>query len=559
MKYFITTPIYYVNDTPHIGHAYTTIAADVHARAMRLRGFEVRFSVGVDENSQKNVEAMVKAGETDLAIYLDRMAGAWQKTWDDLGITYTRFIRTTSPEHRVAVEKFWAAATAAGDIYEGTYKGLYCVGCEAFKTETELENGLCPLHPNKDLQRIEEKNYFFRASAYREALLNHIREYPEFIRPEPRRNEIINYIRDHFDDVSVSREAKYVNVGIPVPGDDSQRIYVWFDALVNYLTVCGYGADDNAFHKWWPADVHLVGKDIIKFHCALWPAMLLSAATQDPRVTLPKHVFAHGFFTIDGQKISKSLGNAVDPRDAVATFGNDTLRYFLLREIAFGEDGDYSQTRLCERYEHDLMHTLGNLVQRVVSMSRKYFDGCVPNAISHDKKYTFADQYGLDRLRKEVDAQLESFRFDRALAAIWGGVDGKFGLAQANRFIEETEPFKLIKSDPDAVGVILYSLLEYLRGVAWLLYPFMPDSANAILKNLGHASRIPATGYQRLNHEFTWGGLVPGTELPESEILFPAILSTCSPTSSSSSSSSALSPAVGKTDSSPRSAVSSER
>ncbi|MCR4278407.1 MAG: methionine--tRNA ligase [bacterium] len=520
---YITTPIYYVNDKPHIGHAYTTISADVLARVYRLRGFDVLFSVGVDENSQKNVEAMEKMGETDLQIYLDRMSGTWKQTWDDLGITYNTFIRTTSAEHRVAVDTFWNLAKQSGDIYEGTYKGLYCVGCEAFKTETEVENDRCPLHPNKDLQSVEEKNYFFRASAYREALLNHIQENPEFVQPESRRNEILNYVKDHFEDFSISREAKYLNVGIPVPGDDSQRIYVWFDALINYLTVAGFGTDNEKFKKWWPANLHLVGKDIIKFHCALWPAMLLCAKKQNPDLSLPLRVFAHGFFTTNGQKISKSLGNAIDPHNIVATYGNDTLRYFLLREISFGEDGDFSVRRLKERYAHDLMNTLGNLVHRVISMSRKYFDGKIPSSLSHEKKYTFADQFGIDTLRKEVENHFDTLRFDRALSTIWGGVDEKFGLFQANQFIDETAPFKLIKEDPEAVGVILYSLLEYIRCVSWLLMPIMPNTAKKILHSLNEQEQSAKIGTDLFAMQLEWGGLIPGSDLSEPEILFPRL------------------------------------
>ena len=339
-KYYVTTPIYYVNDKPHIGHTYTTVVADAVARFQRLHGKDVLFSVGVDENSQKNVQAMEKAGEADLTAYLDRMAGTWKQTWDDLGIRYDAFIRTTDLAHAKAVERFWNAVVKSGDIYEGEYEGLYCVGCEAFKTESEIVNDRCTLHPNKDLEKIKEKNYYFKASAYRDELLKLIDSQEDFVQPESRRNEIRNYIKDHFTDFSVSREAKNLQVGIPVPGDDSQKIYVWFDALINYMTVAGYGSDDAKFSGWWPADLHLVGKDIIKFHCALWPAMIMSAAKNDPSLRdeqgsakLPKHVFAHGFFTMDGQKISKSLGNAVDPRDLVPTYGFDAIRYFLLRDI----------------------------------------------------------------------------------------------------------------------------------------------------------------------------------------------------------------------------------
>lgn len=524
-NYYVTTPIYYVNDVPHIGHAYTTIVADALARYHSLRNEDVFFSVGVDENSQKNVQAMTKVGETDLGAYLDRMSKVWKKTWDDLSITYDRFIRTTSPEHHVAVERFWNAVKKSGDIYEGTYEGLYCVGCESFKTESEIVDGKCTLHPNADLQEIKEKNYFFRASAYRDELLKLIDEQPNFVQPESRRNEVRNYIKDHFEDFSISREAKNLEAGIPVPGDPEQRIYVWFDALINYLTVVGYGTDDEEFTKRWPADIHIVGKDIIKFHCALWPAMLMSAAKNDEllqnekgEALLPKSIFAHGFFTIEGQKISKSLGNAIDPTILTPKYGLDALRYFLLREIAFGEDGDFSIERLEERYKHDLANTLGNLLNRAIAMSRKYFNGKVPPSISHEAKYTFSDEKGLETLRKAVEQHVAENRFDLALDTLWNGVDKQFGLIQANKFIEDTQPFRLIKEDPDATGVILYSLLEYCRVFAWLLHPVMPNITLRIVGQLGQdPDTEEAKGVEDL---LTWGSLKPGTELPEPEILF---------------------------------------
>ncbi|MEO5927397.1 MAG: methionine--tRNA ligase [Patescibacteria group bacterium] len=525
-KFYVTTPIYYVNDKPHIGHTYTTVVADAVARFHRLHGDEVLFSVGVDENSQKNVQAMEKAGESDLNGYLDRMAGTWKQTWDDLGITYDTFIRTTDVGHTKAVERFWDAVKQSGDIYAGTYEGLYCVGCEAFKTESEIVNERCVLHPNKDLEKIKEKNYYFKAGAYRDALLKRIDEQADFVQPESRRNEIRNYIKDHFADFSISREAKNLQVGIPVPGDDSQKIYVWFDALINYITVAGYGSDDAKFADWWPADLHLVGKDIIKFHCALWPAMLMSAAKNDLSLRdeqggpkLPKHVFAHGFFTIDGQKISKSLGNAVDPRELVPTYGFDAIRYFLLRDIPFGEDGDFSRERITERYVHDLSNTLGNLVNRAVAMSRKYSNNCIPTKDGNGPQFVGADKFKL--LKEMVITQMQHVRFDEALATLWHGVDGNEGLLQANKFIEDTQPFKLVKTDPEAVQVILYSLLEYCRIVAWLIEPVMPDVARRMIEQLGQDP--DAERQKGIEVLLTWGGLQSGSALPEPKILFPQL------------------------------------
>ncbi|MBU1348954.1 methionine--tRNA ligase, partial [Patescibacteria group bacterium] len=311
--------------------------------------------------------------------------------------------------------------------------------------------------------------------------------------------------------------------------------YVWFDALINYVTVAGYGTDDAAFADIWPADLHLVGKDIIKFHCALWPAMLMSAAKHDAALRdvdgnakLPRRVFAHGFFTIDGQKISKSLGNAIDPVELAKGYGDvgiDVLRYFLLRDIPFGEDGDFSRERLKERYVHDLANTFGNLLNRSVAMSRKYFDGKVPHAISHEPAYTFADERGVEALRKAFDAHADALRFDLALETLWNGIgtgdERRFGLLQANKFIEDTKPFQLAKTDMDATGVILYSLLEYCRNVAWLIEPVMPTVTRRIVEQLGQSFDEERT--KDIDALVSWGGLRPGSALPEPSILFPPL------------------------------------
>lgn len=535
-KYYLTTPIYYVNDKPHIGHTYTTVAADVLARFHRLLGDDVRLVTGTDENSQKNVQAMEKAGETDIQSYLDRMSGEWKNTWNDLGITVDDFIRTTDARHLAGVERFWRAVEQSGDLEKRTYQGLYCVGCEAFKTESEILNDRCILHPNKDLETLSEENWFFKLSRYREALLAHLDAHPDFVQPESRRNEIRSYIDKFMTDVSVSREVKKVSIGIPVPGDDTQRIYVWFDALLNYLTAVGYGTDDAMFDRYWPADVQLVGKDIIKFHCALWPAMIMSAAQHDPllqhadgSIKLPRHVFAHGFFTIDGQKISKSLGNAVDPRALVPTYGFDAIRYYLLREISFGEDGDFSYERLRIRYASDLGNAFGNLVNRVVAMSKKYFDGGVPKteiaraALPANMGSAWDGKAGLDRIRVAIEEALAHHRPDLALEAIWNGVgdERRSGILQANKLIEETQPFKLIKESPEAVAEILYALLEACRYYAWFIQPFMPEISSRILTQLGldSTSELQKTWEQGL----IWGGLTSQAKLGEPVPLFPRI------------------------------------
>lgn len=533
-KYYITTPIYYVNDRTHIGHAYTTVVADALARYHRLRGDTTRLITGTDENSQKNVQAMEKAGEDNLPAYLERMATAWYDTWRELGISFDDFIRTTEPRHLAGVERFWKAVMASGDLEKRTYEGLYCVGCEGFKTEADIAHERCVLHPNKDLEKISEENWFFKLTNYRKELLEYIDKNGSFIQPESRRHEIRNYIEDFMTDVSVSREVKKVSVGIPVPGDDTQRMYVWFDALLNYMTSVGYGTDDALFSEFWPADLHLVGKDIIKFHCALWPAMIMSAAKNDALLRqadgsakLPKQVHAHGFFTMDGVKISKSLGNAIDPREFIPQYGFDSVRYFMLREIPFGEDGDFSRERLASRYASDLGNTFGNLVNRAIAMSKKYFDGKVPNADVTESSLPVNDQSvwdgkgGLDAIKSAVEKAYAGNRCDVVLASIWDGVGDtrRSGLFQANKLIEETQPFKLVKEDPEAVGEILYALLEALRWYAWMVQPIMPHISNKIFEQLGlNAEQELSKGWVQ---GLKWGGLTPGAALGDPSPLFP--------------------------------------
>jgi methionyl-tRNA synthetase len=493
-NYYLTTPIYYVNDKPHVGHAYTTIAADVLARYRRLRGDDVYFLTGTDENSQKNVEAAAKHGESDIKAYLDRMSTQWKETWQALDITFDDFIRTTEPRHLAGVEKFWKAVEATGDIYLGEYEGLYCTACEKFYTPGELVEGKCPDHKTEP-KLIKEKNYFFKLSAYREKLLAHIDADPEFIMPVTRRNEVRSYVDKFMADVSISRESG--TWGIPVPGHEGHVVYVWFDALINYLTGIGYGGDEAMFAKYWPADLHLVGKDIIKFHCALWPAMLMSAG-----LPLPKRVFAHGHFTVDGDKMSKSLGNVVNPVEIAATYGNDTLRYFLLREIPFGGDGDFSLGRLAQRYEGDLANDLGNLLHRTLSMTEKYFDGKVPAADIGDLSSAW-EGYG---------QAMDALDFTAVLEGVWTLV------RQCNHDIDAQKPWTLAKTDRVALAKWMYAWLERLRHVALMLLPIMPKVSSEILLQLGVA--VPAAGaeYEKAK---AWGGLVEGATIAKGAPLFP--------------------------------------
>ena len=354
-RFYITTPIYYVNDKPHVGHAYSTIIADTLARYHRALGDEVTFLTGTDENSQKTVDAAQKNGE-DIISYTDRLAGVWKSVWQALNISNTDFIRTTEARHKKIVEEFWKRLWDNGDIYKGRYEGLYCKGHEAFMKESDLVNGLCPDHKIKP-EHFAEDNYFFKLKRYEKDLLAFYEKNPNFVIPENRYNEVKNFVREGLEDLSISRQAQ--KWGIPVPNDPSQVVYVWFDALINYVSAIG-------IEQWeqHPADVHVIGKDITRFHAIIWPAMLMSA-----KLPLPKQVAANGFFTVNGVKISKSLGNAIDPIDLAEKYGAEALRYFLLREIPYGEDGDFSEEKLKERYNADLANGIGNLAARVMKLA----------------------------------------------------------------------------------------------------------------------------------------------------------------------------------------------
>lgn len=503
-KFYLTTPIYYINDLPHIGHAYTTLVADTIARYHRLKGEDVLFATGTDENSQKNVEAAEKLGETDIAAYLDKMSARWRQTWDELDITNDDFIRTTEKRHHQAVNKFFDLVNKKGDIYKGSYEGLYCSGCEAFLTEFDLVEGCCQYHHKKP-RKITEENYFFRLTNYREALLKHIEEHPEFIQPEKRKNEVLNYIKNHLADISISRQN--LKCGIPFPLDKTHGIYVWFDALINYLTVAGFGQDEAAFAKWWPADLHLMAKEITKFHAALWPAMLMSAG-----LPLPKVIFAHGFFTVNGQKMSKSLGNAIDPVELARIYPLDAIRYFLLREIKFGEDGDFSTTHLQEHYNNDLANTLGNLLYRTLSMTEKYFAGAVPE---HTDKSEGLDQLCEIDLWREYIAAMDEYRFDEATKIVWQM------LISANKFIEDEKPWNLAKNNPERLADVMYNLLETLRQTGWFLLPIMPETAEKIWIGLGlDPAKEKSQFWVKAR---IWGGLTPGTKINKEEPIFPRL------------------------------------
>lgn len=465
-KYYVTTPIYYINDKAHIGHAYSTIVADVLARYHRHVGDQVLFSTGTDENSQKTVRAAEKAGR-ELQPYTDEMADSWKHVWDDLNISYDRFIRTTEADHKKAVYAMFEAMERNGDIYKDTYQGIYCVGHEDFLKEEDLVDGKCPDHGEAP-QVHEEENYFFRLSKYQQPLLEHFKKHPEFVRPRSRYNEALSFIESGLEDISISRQSQ--QWGIPFPGDEAHVIYVWAEALINYLTVTGYPAPD--YKAWWPADVHVIGKDIVKFHAVIWPAMLMSAG-----LSPPKTILAGGFLTIEGTKISKSLGNVVSPLELAKLHGNEAMRYILLRDTPFGEDGEFSYQRFHELYNAELANDLGNLVQRTASMVQRYQDGQVGDIppSSHDIG--------------PYEAAMGEFRFDKALEHIWIQVRG------LNQYLEEQKPWELAKSDDQqALADVLAYVVGGLWEVASLLAPFMPETAGKIQQTFAGDTVDPDVG-----------------------------------------------------------------
>ncbi|MFO0957903.1 MAG: methionine--tRNA ligase [Isosphaeraceae bacterium] len=473
-RFYITTAIDYPNSRPHIGTAFEKIGADVQARFRRMEGDAVHFLMGNDENTIKVSQAAAKLG-LEPKPYVDDMARQFREVWSALEISNDDFIQTSEERHHAGCRKFIQAVYDAGDIYKKSYTGLYCDGCEAFKTEKELVDGKCPNHPGTPLRHVEEENYFFKLSAYGDRLLAHYEANPGFIQPESRRNEIISLVKSGLQDVSISRKG--FTWGIRVPFDEEQTIYVWFDALLNYITAIGYGTDEERFSQLWPADVHVIGKDITRFHCALWPAMLMSAG-----VALPKSVFGHGFVYRKNEasgvveKMSKSIGNAVEPMELVQKFSAEGFRYYFMSQCPFGGDGEFSFERFAEVYNAGLADNLGNLYSRVLTMCEKYFGGRLEGA---DAVVPTAWRASLDwpALIADLKQSVESFQYNVALQRIWQEV-----LGSANTYVNETTPFKLIKTDPDATRVVLLNLAEALRVVSILIKPFLPATAQAFYK-----------------------------------------------------------------------------
>jgi methionyl-tRNA synthetase len=474
-KFFLTTAIDYVNSRPHLGTAYEKIAADVIVRYKRLAGFDTHFLMGNDEHSQNVFRKARELGEEPLA-YCDRMAREFKDVWRRLDISFDDFIRTTEPRHKAGVQALVRRMAQAGDIYEGYYEGWYCVSCEAFKQEKDLVEGLCPVHRTKP-EWLREKNYFFRLARYRDRLLELYAAQPGFTVPEVRRNEILRLLESGLEDISVSRAGQAW--GIPMPDDPSSVIYVWVDALINYITAVGFGTDQALFERWWPADVHVVGKDITRFHCVIWPAMLMSAG-----VPLPRQVFGHGWIHLKGEKMSKSLGTVVDPLDAAGRYGADPLRLYLVKEVSFGSDGDFSWERFEDRYNVDLANNLGNLVSRVAAMAEKYRQGVLRPEGTSDGRLPAVGRDVVAAYRQHMDA-----------FALEGGAASAFRIVDsANEYIASTEPWSLARDAAQAARLsqVLFDVAESVRIAAVLLLPIIPSSAAEILRRVGDTA--PAEG-----------------------------------------------------------------
>ncbi|HIH37371.1 methionine--tRNA ligase [Candidatus Woesearchaeota archaeon] len=491
-KFYVTTPIYYVNDVPHIGHAYTTIAADMISRWHKLKGERVFFLTGTDEHGQK-VENTAKAKGMEPKAFCDALAPKFKEVWEKLGASYDHFIRTTDPSHEEAVKKL--ILSVKDDIYKGEYEDYYCVPCETYWTEIQAPEHVCP-DCKRPLQKLKEETYYFKLSEYEKPLLDYYKKNPDFVLPKTRMNEIVSRVKGGLKDLSITRTS--FSWGIPFPLDEKHITYVWFDALANYITAIGAYQDEKTFDSWWPADFHIVGKDILWFHAVIWPAMLL-AAKREP----PKHVFAHGWWTVEGEKMSKSKGNFISPLTEIETFGADAFRYFLLREITFGEDGDYSKKAFISRLNGELADDLGNLVQRCAVMIEKRCNGKIPpqGPMKQVDKGLVAAAEGVFH---EADKQLAELAFSRALDTIWEFI------REVNKYMNDTEPWR--ETSEERIGTILYHVAESLRFISILINPIMPGASAHIREQFGFADE----GSDKLK----FGLLGPGFSIIKKDILF---------------------------------------
>jgi len=507
-NYYITTPIYYPSDNLHIGHAYTTVAADCTARFKRMQGYNVYYLTGTDEHGQK-IERVAHEKGMDTRAYVDGIVKNIRVLWEKLLITNDDFIRTTEPRHRKTVQDIFQKIYDQGDIYKSVYEGWYCTPCEAFWTERQINDGQCP-DCQRPVELMKEESYFFAMSKYQDRLLKHIEEHPEFIQPELRRNEMVNFIKGGLEDLCVSRTT--FKWGIPVPFEEGHVVYVWFDALTNYLTGIGYGVDQAKFDTFWPCDVHLVGKDIVRFHTVIWPIILMAA-----ELPLPKQGFGHGWLMLEGGKMSKSKGNVVDPIILIDKYGVDAVRYYLLKELTYGMDGYYSEEMMVSRLNAELANDLGNLISRTAAMAERYFDGIIPAPVQMEDIDADLKKKASEAVA-ECERQLDRLDYSLALTALWRLV------SRANKYIDETAPWILAKSEDEIsrgrLAAVIYNLTEAIRIISIALAPFMPTLPVRINQQFAFF-----TDPRQLNWDDArqWGLTAPGSRVNKKDSLFPRV------------------------------------